>query len=147
MTVHVAGRVRTPGVVTLPAGSRVADALDAVGGALKGADLAAVNLARPLTDGEQVLVPKLGHRAAAGPAPEPAPRAGTGSAGPAAGPVDLNAATPAQLEELPGVGPVLAERIVEWRTQHGRFSSVEELAEVAGIGETTLAELAPLVRV
>nr|WP_238345228.1 ComEA family DNA-binding protein [Actinopolymorpha cephalotaxi] len=138
VVVHVAGKVRRPGVVHLPGGSRVFDAVTASGGALPGTDLDTVNLARPLLDGEQVLV---------GVTPPPgAPPAG-GGAGPSAGPpsagapLDLNSATSAELEELPGVGPVLAQRIVDFRTEHGRFADVEDLREVTGIGERTFAEL------
>ncbi len=134
VVVHVAGKVRRPGIVHLPGGSRVFDALTASGGALPGTDLDTVNLARLLLDGEQVLV---------GVTPPPgAPPAGDGTGPPSAGaPLDLNAATSAQLEELPGVGPVLAQRIVDFRTEHGRFVDVEDLREVTGIGERTFAEL------
>ncbi|SDS69729.1 ComEA family DNA-binding protein [Actinopolymorpha singaporensis] len=137
LVVHVAGKVRRPGVVHLPGGSRVFDALTASGGALPGTDLDTVNLARPLLDGEQVLVgvtPPPGAPAAAGGGPS----AGPPSAG---APLDLNSATSAELEELPGVGPVLAQRIVDFRTEHGRFVDVEDLREVSGIGERTFAEL------
>ncbi len=143
VVVDVAGRVRHPGLVRLPAGARVADAVRAAGGAASGAALQRINLARPLVDGEQVLVP--------GP-DDPLPAAGGsgaggGSGGAVAGLVDLNAATQDQLEALPGIGPVLAGRILEWRAAHGRFSSVEELAEVTGIGDKLLAQLRLLVRV
>jgi competence protein ComEA len=142
LVVHVAGRVRTPGVVRLPPGSRVLDAVEAAGGADDGVDLSGLNLARLVADGEQVLVgiePAAGGAATAGPPGGPATSAG--------GPIDLNAATADQLDTLPGVGPTLAGRILEWREQHGRFSSVDELLEVSGIGPKTLAELAPLVTV
>jgi competence protein ComEA len=138
VVVHVVGRVRDPGVRHLPAGARVADALEAAGGATKRADLAAVNLARVLVDGEQILVP------APGETPSAAPGGATGGA-PTGSPVSLNDADVPALETLPGVGPVLARRIVDWRTVHGRFSSVDELAEVSGIGEKLLAQLRPLV--
>lgn len=165
VVVHVAGRVREPGVVRLPSGARIGDAVTAAGGPAGGADLAAVNLARPVLDGEQVYVPEEGAQPPAAMAPG---RGATGTAGPAASgaggtlpapaaddpgagepedPVDLNTATLDQLQELPGVGPVLAQRILEWRVQHGRFSMVEELGEISGIGERTLAELTPRVRV
>ena len=127
---HVVGEVRRPGVVHLPSGSRVTDALDAAGGATAEADLAAVNLARVLADGEQVVVP--------------GPQSAEASAG--AG-LDLNSADAAALDALPGIGPVLAARIVAWRTEHGRFSTVEELAEVSGIGPALLDGLRGLVRV
>jgi competence protein ComEA len=143
LVVHVAGSVAQPGIVTLPSGARVADAIQAVGGALPGTDTTGVNLARVLVDGEQVLV---GVPAAIG-----APVAGAGAPvptqGAAGGPLDLNAATLDQLQNLPGLGPVLAQRIVDWRTAHGRFTNVDELQEVSGIGEQRLEDLRPLVRV
>lgn len=134
LVVHVAGLVRRPGVVTLSPGARVIDAIDGAGGAAAGADLGSVNLARLVTDGEQVRV-----RASGEPAPAD-PTATTGA------PISLNTAGAIELEALPGVGPVLAGRIVDWRTKHGRFSSIEELREVSGIGEKLYAALAPLVR-
>lgn len=141
VVVHVVGEVALPGLASLPVGSRVADAVSAVGGATADADLSAVNLARQLVDGEQVLVPSPGRAVA--------PGAGEASA---AGPsgsalVSVNEADLATLDDLPGIGPVLAERIVAWREEHGRFSDVEELAEVSGIGPALLGRLRPLVRV
>ena len=142
VVVHVVGRVLHPGVVHLPVGSRVADAVAAVGGLTAGADAARVNLARPLADGEQVLVLAEGE-----PAPAPAPGsspAGGPSAVPttaSAGAVNLNTATLADLDTLPGVGPVLAQRILDWRQANGAFSSVDELREVTGVGEKRLADL------
>ncbi len=146
VVVDVAGRVREPGIAMLPVGSRVADALEAAGGPRRGVDLTALNLARVLADGEQVLV---------GVDPVPGVAAGVvsqpGSTPPPAGAtaplVDLNTADEALLDTLPGVGPVTAAAITGWRTDHGGFSSVDELLEVSGIGEATLAELAPLVTV
>ena len=154
VTVHVVGQVERPGVFAMPAGSRVGDAV-AKAGARKGADLAAINLARPLVDGEQIYVPRPGEvvpggAAGAGPAAGASGAgAGAGAAGPggSGGPVNLNSATAAQLEELPGVGPVLAQRIIDWRTEHGRFASVDELGEVSGIGEKIFAALQPKVTV
>jgi competence protein ComEA len=154
VVVHVVGHVRRPGVLRLAAGSRVAEALDAAGGPTSTADLARVNLARVLVDGEQVQVPAPGDPdpmgvgvGSAGPA-VPA-RAGAAAAGGTAGAgtvlVALNTADVATLETLPGVGPVLAQRIVDWRSRHGRFTSVEELGEVTGIGDKLLAQLGPLV--
>ena len=138
--VDVVGKVRRPGVYRLGSGARVQDAVTAAGGMLPGVDRAGVNLARRLTDGEQVLI---GLPPAAGP---PATGAGSGIGTPAAaGPVDLNTATAAQLDGLPGVGPVLAQRIVDWRSQHGRFGSVDDLSKVSGIGDAKLADLRPLV--
>lgn len=160
--VQVVGQVRKPGVVTLRAGSRVQDAVAAAGGALPTADLAAVNLARVVADGEQIQVPKPGQAmsppagaggpAVGGSAPV-APGSGMGGGGGAASGatpgavINLNSADVTGLDALPGVGPVLAGRIIDWRTQNGRFSSVEELGEVSGIGPKVLARLRPLVTV
>lgn len=147
LLVHVAGAVRHPGVVELAAGSRVTDALEAAGGVTRRAATASVNLARPVVDGEQVVVLRRGVSSTAV-APGPAGVAGGPvQPGGAAGPVDLNTASLDQLDGLPGIGPVLAQRILDWRTSHGRFSTVDELGEVSGIGEATLADLRPVVRV
>ncbi len=138
LVVDVAGRVRRPGIAVLPAGSRVVDAVKAAGGARPGVDLSSVNLARPLVDGEQVLV--------GGPAGGAAPAAGHGSGAAGAGAlVNLNTADATTLESLPGVGPVTAAAIVQWRTEHGGFTAVEELLEVSGIGDATLAQISPHV--
>jgi competence protein ComEA len=139
IVISVVGRVTRPGLVTLRDGARVADALDAVGGPVRGTKLGALNLARRLTDGEQIYV---GMPAPAGAEP-PAGASGTGE--PSAGPVDLNAASLTALDTLPGVGPVTAQRIVDWRTEHGRFGSVEQLREVDGIGPGRFAKLKDLV--
>jgi competence protein ComEA len=160
ITVHVVGQVRRPGVFSMPAGSRVADVVTKAGVG-KGADLAAINLARLLVDGEQIHVPKPGEAPVGGTGAAGgggvtgaagSPGAGGGGTSAAAGstgpgPVNLNTATVAQLEELPGVGPVLAQRIIDWRTEHGRFASVDELGEVSGIGEKIFAALQPKVTV
>lgn len=144
VVVHVVGQVKTPGVVRLASGARVEDAVRAAGGAAGAAQLSGLNLARVLVDGEQVLVPALGDPVAAGAAPGAVP----GSAPRAPGArIDLNTADVATLDTLPGVGPVTAAKIVEWRTAHGRFTAVDELAEVPGIGPKLLEQLAPLVRV
>ncbi|MDN5385128.1 ComEA family DNA-binding protein [Streptomyces sp. LB8] len=141
IVVDVSGKVRRPGIHRLPAGSRVADALRAAGGVRPGTSLDGLNQARFLVDGEQVVV---GAPApAAGPAP---PDTGTpGAAGAPTAPVSLNTATVDQLQTLPGVGPVLARRIVDYRTRHGGFRSVDQLREVDGIGERRFADLRPLV--
>lgn len=140
VVVDVAGKVRRPGIVTLPVGSRVVDALEAAGGARRGADLTGLNLARVLVDGEQVVV---GVPAPAGIAP---PLAAGGADAPApVALVNINTAAQAELESLPGVGPVTAQAILQWRAENGAFSSVDELLEVSGIGDATLAEIAPFV--
>lgn len=156
VTVHVVGQVERPGVVVLPSGSRVDDALERAGGATDEADLSSVNLARPVVDGEQVVVPAPGETpvpvpsAAGAPAGagagQPAPGGVGGPSGPASL-VDLNTADVTTLETLPGVGPVLAQRIVDWRTEHGRFTAVEELGEVSGIGDKIYAQLSSKVTV
>jgi competence protein ComEA len=146
LVVAVSGKVRRPGVVTVPAGARVIDVLKAAGGPLPGVDLGMLNLARKVADGELVAVgvpasAPGGPAAAAGPPPT-----GT-AAGGADGPLDLNTATLAELDTLPGVGPVLAQRILDWRTEHGRFATVDQLSDVPGIGDARLAQLRDLVRV
>ncbi|GAB2472579.1 hypothetical protein GCM10027063_11860 [Promicromonospora xylanilytica] len=144
LLVHVVGAVAEPGLVTVPDGARVADALQAAGGVTGKADLTAVNLARTVVDGEQLYVPEPGK-------PAPAPAAGAGAApggGPAAGgTVDINAADAVTLEELPGVGPSIAQAIVEWREANGPFASVDELEDVPGIGPATLDEIRDSARV
>jgi competence protein ComEA len=142
LVVDVEGRVHAPGLVRLPQGSRVADAVRSAGGAARGAVLSRLNLARVLTDGEQLLVPGPGDPVP----PQPPVLPSTGSAAGSA-PIDLNAATQEGFDALPGVGPVLAARIVAWRTAHGRFTSVDELGEVPGIGPKALERLRPLVSV
>lgn len=137
VVVEVVGKVRRPQVVTLPDGSRVLDAVRAAGGAKPGVDTTDQNLARLLVDGEQI---RIGLDAAAGPAP-------TSSPGSAGGQIDINTATAAQLEEIPGVGPVLAQRIIMYRDQNGGFASVEQLTEVSGIGEATFAQMQAMVTV
>ncbi len=134
-TVHVSGEVVRPGLVGVPSGGRVADAIRAAGGALPSADLAGLNLAASVRDGEQLVVPSVDAPAQAG------------SDETHGGPISLNRATPEELMALPGVGPVLAERIVAHRESIGGFSAVEDLLDVSGIGERTLAELRPLIQV
>jgi competence protein ComEA len=142
LAVHVAGRVRRPGLVRLPTGSRVQDAIRAAGGATSGADLDAINLARKLTDGEQIRVPAPGDPA---PPPDLAVTPGSSGATPSA-PLDLNTATPEQLDTLPGVGEVTASRIVTYRSAHP-FTTVDELLEVPGIGQRRFDQLKDLVTV
>lgn len=135
--VAVAGAVRQPGLYRVPAGARVAVAVARAGGLLRRADLTGVNLAARLRDGQQVVVPERG----VGPAGTPAAGAtGVGAAGGGA-PVSLSTATAEQLDALDGIGPALAQRILEYRAQHGGFRSVDELAQVEGIGEKRLAAL------
>ena len=141
--VHVAGAVRRPGIVELPPGARVADAVEAAGGVTRTGDPSSVNLARPVVDGEQVVLARRGEAVGAPAVLAPAAPSSPGSAAP----VDLNTASLEQLDGLPGIGPVLAQRILDWRTANGRFSVVDELGEVSGIGEATLADLRPLVTV
>lgn len=138
LLVHITGDVRRPGVVRLPAGSRVEDAVEAAGGMRRGGDVGGTNLARLLVDGERIDV----GGAASAQVTTADPSVGSGSV-----PVDLNTATAAQLDELPGIGPVTAAKIVAWRAANGRFTIVDELLEVSGIGPATLAELRPHVRV
>ncbi|WP_243710756.1 ComEA family DNA-binding protein [Actinomadura sp. KC216] len=143
VVVHVLGKVRHPGVITLPSGSRVAQAIKAAGGVRPGTKTGTLNLARKLVDGEQIAV---GVRSPAAVAGAPSPPPSGGSAAPAA-PLDLNTATAEQLDDLPGVGPVLAQRIVDYRTRHGAFRSIEQLRDVSGIGARRFADLKPMVRV
>ena len=137
VVLHVLGAVVEPGIVELPPGSRVVDAIAAAGGPTDAADLAAVNLARLVADGEQLRLPAVGEAPAAG-----APGSGGAGAGSPGGAVDgrinINTADAAGLEQLPGVGPAIAARIIAWREQNGPFRSVDELTAVSGIGEKTL---------
>ncbi|SOD74733.1 competence protein ComEA [Jatrophihabitans sp. GAS493] len=140
LVVDVAGRVRHQGVYRLPPGSRVNDAIKAAGGALPGVDLSGLNLASLVADGQQIAVGVPG----AGSAP---PVASTAASASGAGLVDLNTASAEQLDTLPGVGPVLAKNIVEWRTAHGRFDTIDQLREVTGIGPAKFATLKGAVTV
>ncbi len=139
VVVDVVGAVRRPGLYRLEQGSRIADAVARAGGATGKADLALVNLAAPLADGEQVVVPKRGAPGAAGGG------AGAGGTGAATGPVHLSTATLDQLDSLPGVGPVTAQKILDYRAKHGAFSSVDELDAVPGIGPSRMDQLRDLV--
>jgi competence protein ComEA len=140
LVVDVAGKVRRPGLYRLPDGARVDDAIRAAGGPLRGVDLSSLNLAARVVDGQQILVGRPAPGLAGG-----APGAGTGATTESTAPVSLNTATLEQLETLPGIGPVLAQNIIDWRTANGGFASVEQLTEVSGIGDVTFAELQPLV--
>ncbi|MFI1207576.1 helix-hairpin-helix domain-containing protein [Streptomyces sp. NPDC020802] len=147
IVVDVSGKVREPGIHRLPAGSRVEDALKAAGGVRPGTDTEGLNRARFLVDGEQVVVGAPGTVAGPGAAGTAGGTGGTAAAGGvASAPVALNTATLEQLDTLPGVGPVLAQHIVDYRTQHGGFRSVDELREVNGIGDRRFADLRNLVR-
>ncbi len=138
--VDVAGWVRHPGVYEFASGDRVIDALDAAGGARPGAELQALNLAAPLADGTQVVVPRQGESPVVGVAPG-------SSAGSGGGLVNVNTATAAELEALPGIGEVTAQAIVDYRTENGPFASVDELLDVSGIGDVTLENIRELVTV
>ena len=157
VVVSVVGLVHTPGLVTLAPGARIADALQAAGGAVDGADTIGLNMARPLGDGEQIVVglaPRsgqptvLGSSVSSGSAQAPPSGSPSGTTKPKAGEaLDLNTATVEQLDTLPGVGPVTAAAIVAWRQNHGKFTSVDQLADVDGIGPARLDKLRALVRV
>ena len=143
--VHAAGAVVRPGVYPVPTGARVTDVVDAAGGPAADADLQQLNLAAKVADGERVYVPRRGE------IPPTPVGPGTGDSGTGgsmpSGPVNLNTATPDQLEDLPGVGPATAQAILDYRKEHGRFTNVDELIDVRGIGEAKLAALRPKVRV
>ena len=139
LRVHAAGAVARPGVVQVAAGARVAEVIEAAGGPSAEADLDQVNLAAPVSDGERVYVPRRGEIAAAMP--------GAGAAKTTAAIVNLNQATQAELESLPGVGPATAQAILDYRMQRGRFRSVDDLLNVRGIGPAKLAQIRPHARV
>ncbi len=148
--VDVAGKVRHPGVVSLSTSARVIDAIKEAGGLRPGTKTGTLNLARHVIDGEQILVGIKPSDAASGttlPAPGQPGIPGSPGATMPGTPMDLNAATAAQLDQLPGVGPVLVQRIVDYRTQHGSFRSIDELRQVSGIGEAKFSDVKSLVRV
>ncbi len=139
--VHVLGAVVHPGLYTLAGGSRVVDAVGAAGGMTAEAEHSGINLARPLSDGEQLVVPRVGD-----PLPAPDALGPPGGAVPS-GRVNLNTATEEQLETLPRIGPAMAAKILAWRAQNGRFTSVDDLMNVSGIGQKTFDEMKDLVTV
>jgi competence protein ComEA len=141
VVVDVVGAVRRPGLYRLGQGARIADAVARAGGATTKAELALINLAAPLADGEQVVVPK---RGAAAPSAA-ASGVGASAGAPSSGPVHLSTATPEQLDSLPGIGPVTAQKILDYRQKHGAFTSVDELDAVPGIGPARLDQLKDLV--
>ena len=149
VVVSVVGLVHRPGLVTLATGARIADALEAAGGPLDGADLIGLNMARRLGDGEQIVVGievTPGQPTTMGSSVATAGISTATPPGTAPAPLDLNSVTAGELESLPGVGPVTAEAIVAWRTEHGRFDSVDQLGDVDGIGPARLEKLRELVR-
>lgn len=150
LVVHVCGAVRRPGIVTLPADSRAADAIEAAGGVNGKADLTTINLAAKVADGQQVIVAERGQAPAAGAAPAgQGGSAATGSGGSAtggaaaglAGPISINSASASQLDALPGVGPATAQKIIDYRTANGPFKTLEDLKNVPGIGDVRFAAL------
>ena len=148
VVVDVEGKVARPGIATLPAGSRVYEALAAAGGALPGVDITALDLARPVTDGEQLRVGIAGAPSPVVGLPQPSSSgAAHGKRGKTTQPVNLNTATLEQLETVPDVGPALAQRILDWRTEHGRFESVAQLRQVRGIGDRKFADMRDSVTV
>jgi competence protein ComEA len=151
VTAHAAGQVKVPGVYSVPAGARVTDLVTAAGGLLPEADVDRLNLAARVVDGTRVYIPRRGETAPAEAgagdlgAGATGGSGGGGAGGAPPGPVDLNTATAAQLDTLPGVGPATAAAIITYRSRHGRFKSVTELLEVPGIGPAKLEAIRPLV--
>jgi competence protein ComEA len=141
IVVDVGGRVRKPGLVTLPSGSRVADAITAAGGPLHHREITRLDLAARVTDGQLLLVGVPSASPGAGGASDSGGASGASSSSP----IDLNSATLEELETLPGVGPVTGQKIIDWRTAHSGFTSIQQLQQVSGIGPATYADLAPLV--
>lgn len=138
--IHVAGTVKSPGVYKLKEGSRVFDAINAAGGYALNADLNALNLATPLTDGEKVYVPALGEL-------PPASSSLPGRVSSSTSKININTADAQQLDTLPGIGPVFAQRIIDYRTSQGRFSNIEDIKNVSGIGKKRFEQLKDLITV
>ena len=148
VVVYVCGAVRSPGVIHLPSGARVADALELAGGATGKAELAAVNLAARVTDGQQIVVPERAAAGGGGSATAPAPGTGGSSPGGAATAlVNINTASLVELETLPGVGPATAQKIVDYRTAQGGFKTIDDLKNVAGIGDARFAAMKDAITV
>ena len=137
LIINVAGKVANPGVYQLPSGSRVIDAIEAAGNQLKGVDISDINLARVLVDGEQILVGANKHSSGKVVAKKVSPD----------NPLDINRATLAQLDTLPGIGPVTAQRIIDYRIKVGRINSLDELKKISGLGGLKFEEIKPLLRV
>ncbi len=144
IVVDVRGAVHNPGVYTLPAGSRVQDALTRAGEVTSDADTRSLNLARRLNDGEQLYVPRYGE---ATPLPPPTPARGAPTPTRLASKININTASVAELDTLPGIGPALAQRIIDYRTQHGDFKTIEDLKKVRGIGEALFNQIKDLITV
>jgi len=145
VVVQILGEVHEPGLVTVPSGARVSDAIEAAGGLLSPRSSGGLNLARRVVDGEQIIV---SHKVPTTMPVSSSTSSGFSSSGGfAGGTVDLNAADVAALDALPGVGPVMAARIIAWRDQHGRFTTINQLREISGIGQRTFERLKPLVHV
>jgi competence protein ComEA len=150
IVVDVAGRVRHPGVYTMTEGDRVIDAIRRAGGALAGADLTSINLAALLTDAEQIVVGRAGgggHASGTTTGSGTSSGSATSGSGGLTGKIDINTATLDQLETLPRIGEVLGQRIIDYREQHGPFRSIDDLLNVSGIGDATMAGLRPLVTI
>jgi len=141
VVVHVVGEVKEPGVYDLPADSRITDAIEAAGGATKDADLTSINLARVLFDGEQIFIGNINSAAA----PSTSSSSSSSSSTNPAGRININMANAAQLDQLPGIGPVIAGRIVEYRNQNGPFRQLTDLKQVSGIGDAIYDKIKDLI--
>ncbi|MBM3690798.1 MAG: ComEA family DNA-binding protein [Actinobacteria bacterium] len=143
VVVHVVGEVKEPGVYDLPANSRVTDAIEAAGGATKDADLTSINLARVLFDGEQIFIGNI--NSAAAPSTSSSSSSSSSSSTNPAGRININMANAAQLDQLPGISPVIAGRIVEYRNQNGPFRQLTDLKQVSGIGDAIYDKIKDLI--